>query len=71
MSWNDDQEKKEKWRNEYMTVGPYPFPHQRDAACNSLATSGEWFMHSSDVHRQTGHYFAIMARSVKVDDGEL
>jgi len=64
MSWNDDQE--QVGRNEYLTVGPYPFAHQRDAACNKLCADGTgWYMHSSDVDRRTGHYFSIMARWVK------
>lgn len=65
MSWNE-----ECGRNEYMTLGPFRFPHERDAACNHLCAEGGrgWYMHSSDVCRKTGGYFAVMARWVK--DGE-
>jgi len=63
MAWNEEP----RYRNEYVTIGPYKFPHQRDAACNLLASAGDWYMHSSDVHRQTGEYFAIMARGIRID----
>lgn len=58
----------ESGRNEYMTLGPYRFSHERDQACNKLCRSGKWHMHSSDVCRITGGYIAIMARWV--DDTE-
>lgn len=48
---------------EYLTVGPFRLPHERDTACNRLCEQdGRWHMHSSDVHRKTGDYFAIMCR---------
>lgn len=67
MIWGEEEE----GHNEYMTLGPYPFSHQRDAAANKLCVAGGkgWHMHSSDVCRKTGGYFCIMARWVK--DGEM
>jgi hypothetical protein len=64
MAWSDEP----RGRNEYMTLGPFKFPHQRDAAANDLCRSGRWHMHSSDLVRETGEYFCIMARYVEDDE---
>lgn len=66
MRWGDDDDRG-YW--EYLTVGPYKLSHQRDHACNQLCRNdGRWHMHSSDVDRRTGDYFAIMCRWVKRDE---
>lgn len=67
MAWNDDDD----GFNEYMTLGPFGFPHERDAAANRLCREGGkgWHMHSSDVTRDGGQYFCIMARWRKRREG--
>ena len=61
MAWGDA-----KGRNEYLTLGPYRMPHERDADCNKLcAADGRWHMHSTDICRKTGGYIAIMCRWIE------
>lgn len=63
MAWNSEPE----GHYEYMTLGPYRFPHERDLDCNALCRDGGkgWHMHSSDFCRKTGGYIAVMCRWVQ------
>lgn len=64
MAWGDDED---DGYHEYMTLGPFRFPHERDRAANDLCREGGsgWHMHSSDICRNTGGYLCIMARWIK------